>query len=558
MKKILLILLIPVICIGQGVKFENTTFYQLLSKAKKENKIIFIDSYTDWCGPCKKMKQDVYTNEAVGAFYNTNFINASIDMENGEGLYLATDYSVNAYPGLLFIDGNGKLLHKVVNYINPEEFINVGKIALNPKTQSNTQIEKFNIGNREPDFLYDLAINSIKNYDKNASIYSRAYYKTQKNLLTLKVIDLMFKTVDEPLSEEFVFLQENEAQSQKLYGEKSISDKLDKVALKYAISLNKQNPPKPNITQNVVLAIEKLLMQYRPINAKELTNKLGMQLAKDVNNYQLYEKYALAYLEKNYKTKNSEFLNETAWYFFEHVENKEALEKALKWAIESVAQTSESYNNDTVANLYFKLGDKNNGRIYAEISKKLENKSGNNLSEISQTKLPDDPFGMLSSKELDILFEGLERQKVKEFKTIFNCFTLASMEVKALDKKVYKDLLISAEGNVEWDKKDTIINKTKGVEFTTFKFIKKPKQIFFDNNEKFCYYNKLVDATSRMEAVEELKAKKFTITTKKSGTATEERWEKQGVPYQVRIQYEEGNKGGSIALIELSFLKKNK
>lgn len=480
MKKTLLILLIPLISIAQGIKFENTTFYQLLSKAKKENKIIFIDAYTGWCGPCKKMSRDVYTNAAVGTFYNANFINATIDMEKGEGLNIVTDYNVIAYPGLLFLDGNGKLVHKVVKSLTPEEFINVGKAALNPKTQSNTQIEKFNSGNRDPEFLYELAINSVKNFDKNASVYARAYYKTQKNLMTLKVIGLMYQTVDDPLLEEFVFLQKNEAEAKKVYSENAISDKLDKIALKYALSLNKQNPPNPIKTQDVVLAVEKTLVMYRPQNGKELANLYGMQLSKDQNDHASYEKYAIAYLEKNYKTKDSDFLNETAWYFFEHVENKEALEKALKWAIESVAQSSESYNNDTVANLYNKLGDKNNARIYAEIAKKSENQIGNNTANTAQTESVDNSFDIFnSSSDFEAILELAERQKVKEFKTIFNCFTLASMEVKVLDKGVYKDLLYSAESSVRWNKKDTIINKTKGTEFTTFKSIKKPEQLFF-------------------------------------------------------------------------------
>jgi len=187
-------------------------------------------------------------------------------------------------------------------------------------------------------------------------------------------------------------------------------------------------------------------------------------------------------------------------------------------------------------------------------SKNTASTANNNSKKIEDPNV-DNTFDLI---DIETIMELLERQKIKEFKTIFNCFTLASMEVKVLDKGVYKDLLHSAESNVRWDKKDTIINKTKGIEFTTFKFIKKPEQIFFDNTEQFCYYNKLVDATSHLEVIEELKSKKFIITTKKSGTAIEERWEKAGVPYQIRIQYEDGHKGGSVALIALSFLKKDK
>jgi hypothetical protein len=105
-----------------------------------------------------------------------------------------------------------------------------------------------------------------------------------------------------------------------------------------------------------------------------------MQITKETNEHELFEKYTLAYLDKNYKNQTLGFLNDTAWRFFEHSNNIESLEKALKWAIESVSKSSNFHNNDTVANLYYKLGDKNNARIYAEIAIKLGKETGKNTA----------------------------------------------------------------------------------------------------------------------------------------------------------------------------------
>jgi thioredoxin-related protein len=381
MKKLLIFLLIPVLCSAQGINFQENTFNQLLSKAKKENKILFIDAYAVWCGPCKNMSKNVFTEALVGKFYNTNFINAKIDMEKGEGIIIAANYNVTAYPTLLFIDENGKLLHKIVGFKNPEEFINVGKAALNPTTQSYTQIEKFNTGNRDPGFLYDLAVEALNNNEKDASVYARAYYKTQKNLMTLKTVVLMYLTIDNPLSEEFIFLQKNEVEAENLYQENSISDRLDNVVLEYAIDLLIQNQPNTITIQNSIMAVEKTILKYRPNKVKDLTNYFGMLYSKEQNKYMLFEKYALTYLEKNYKAKNYSFLNEIAWCFFEQVENKNSLKEALKWALESVEQESYSYNNDTVANLYYKLGDNSNARIFAKKAIKLGEENGEDTTE---------------------------------------------------------------------------------------------------------------------------------------------------------------------------------
>ena len=73
----------------EGIVFSDGTWFQLLEKAKKEDKVIFMDAYTTWCGPCKKMARETFTQKSVGEFYNTNFINVKMDMEKGEGIQLA-------------------------------------------------------------------------------------------------------------------------------------------------------------------------------------------------------------------------------------------------------------------------------------------------------------------------------------------------------------------------------------------------------------------------------------------------------------------------------------
>lgn len=78
----------------------------------------------------QKMSASTFPQKEVGEFYNPNFINVKIDMEKGDGLMLAGKYSVNAYPTLLYIDGEGKLVHKVIGYMDPEKFISAGKVAL--------------------------------------------------------------------------------------------------------------------------------------------------------------------------------------------------------------------------------------------------------------------------------------------------------------------------------------------------------------------------------------------------------------------------------------------
>lgn len=64
-----------------GISFEHSSWEDILKKAKEENKLIFIDAYTTWCGPCKMMARNVFTDAEVGTFFNQNFINVKLDME---------------------------------------------------------------------------------------------------------------------------------------------------------------------------------------------------------------------------------------------------------------------------------------------------------------------------------------------------------------------------------------------------------------------------------------------------------------------------------------------
>ena len=98
---------------AQGISFFKGTWEEALEEAKKQDKIIFVDAYAVWCGPCKRMSNNVFPHEKVGQFYNKNFINMKLDMERGEGLKFRKQYPVAAFPTLFYIDYTGELVMKV-------------------------------------------------------------------------------------------------------------------------------------------------------------------------------------------------------------------------------------------------------------------------------------------------------------------------------------------------------------------------------------------------------------------------------------------------------------
>ncbi len=134
------IFIAAIICIsisstfGQIVFEKNSTLENLKAKAKKEKKLIFIDAYTTWCGPCTWISANIFTDKDVTAYYNKNFINAKFDMEDeGEGTKIGSIYKVMCYPNLLFIDADGKLVHRTAGAEQePQFYIKLGEIAKSP------------------------------------------------------------------------------------------------------------------------------------------------------------------------------------------------------------------------------------------------------------------------------------------------------------------------------------------------------------------------------------------------------------------------------------------
>ena len=108
---------------NRSIVFREGNWEKILKQAKKEKKLIFVDCYTSWCGPCKMMSSKVFPDKQAGDFFNPRFISLKIDMEKGEGKELAQKWNISAFPTYLILNPQGEVVYTSRGYIPVEELI---------------------------------------------------------------------------------------------------------------------------------------------------------------------------------------------------------------------------------------------------------------------------------------------------------------------------------------------------------------------------------------------------------------------------------------------------
>jgi len=107
-----------------GIRFKGISLEKAKKSALDNDKLIFIDAHTSWCGPCKRMAATSFKDEAVAELFNEQFINLKIDCEKDvDGPEISRLYKIRAYPTLIVIDSEGKLIKEHVGFMNADQLI---------------------------------------------------------------------------------------------------------------------------------------------------------------------------------------------------------------------------------------------------------------------------------------------------------------------------------------------------------------------------------------------------------------------------------------------------
>jgi len=216
---------------AEGMEFHHGTWDEALAKAKASGKLIFMDAFTTWCGPCKRMSAQTFPLQEVGDFYNANFINVKMDMEKGEGLMLAGKYGVDSYPTLLYIDGEGKLVSKAIGYMDGPKFIDAGKSALRKNDKTELYAKEYAAGKRDFNTVYNY-VRALNYSGKSSTKIANEYINSQKDMTTNENLSFLLEAAAEVDSRIFDLFIKNKDKLIAQYGADVIQSKIVSAATK--------------------------------------------------------------------------------------------------------------------------------------------------------------------------------------------------------------------------------------------------------------------------------------------------------------------------------------
>ena len=203
---------------------------EVLKDARRTGNLIFLDGYTSWCRPCKKMDKEVFTRPQVANYFNQKFINVKYDMENGEGPRLKARYGVEAFPTYLFITGSGEVVHKIVGaHTEGSDFLDYAKLADIPGQSYSDLQKRYRTGERNSDLIFGYlkALRMAGEMDKEKGIVDN-YLKlmTADHFMDPSYWGIVKVFLKDPASREFRILMENNKAIGESIGQKEVEDKI--------------------------------------------------------------------------------------------------------------------------------------------------------------------------------------------------------------------------------------------------------------------------------------------------------------------------------------------
>lgn len=358
-------------------------YNKALEIALKMNKLIFIDFYTTWCSPCKKLDKLVFRNDSIEQILKKDFILLKYNAENDSIFHLSKKHHIRSYPSVVVLNKNGYVLNKKYGFPG-NDFKTLSKGVIEFKNES-VALDKAG----EVIKGYSNKINAVK-YPK---FYSDYIDRTNKKINSSEVNEYL-NTQKDIFSEEYFstlwYLAEhasnlianktlkNKQKYSVLYGE------LDTDAMMYLLASGKFDQAISEKSQEKF--DEAILYAKKALNRKSAENTLAYyekEFLKVQNKWDsVFE--INKHLKDNGKFDN-EYINHFSWQVFKKCDDKKVIKKCLNWMKEVTKEEPIYAYLDTYAHLMFKIDNKEETMRIAQLAieaAKKENRKAQETEEL--------------------------------------------------------------------------------------------------------------------------------------------------------------------------------
>ena len=362
-KFILIFTLVISISVSEGysqnrnIVFVDSSWQEIMAIAKKENKIIFLDAYASWCGPCKWMAANMFTNDSIADYYNKNFICTSIDMEKGEGPNLRGKYAVRAYPSLIFINPDGEMVHERVGAPQRvRDYIDMAKIAQNPDEGLAGYKKRYEAGNNSPEFIQTYLQRLSEAYIPVDNVMQK-YFATRKESDLLKRVNwnIIYRYVSDMDDPVFKYFLNHKKEYAAAYSKDSVNEKISEVFL-YNLRGVLQTP-KAKMADSLFNAMKERVKGSGFDGAEKVIFTANLQWMQMRGKKNEFLEMAFNDLDKYYAD-DYNMLSNIAWIVSSMTDESKYMEKAVSWSKRSLSIREEPFNINIYASILLKMGKK--------------------------------------------------------------------------------------------------------------------------------------------------------------------------------------------------------
>ena len=352
MKKItiLTMVLISVILItnfgfSQDLRFFPGSWEEANDLAAKENKYIMLDAYNDWCGWCKVMDKELFTDSTIVSFIEKHFIPVKINFEDSLGIVLAMKFRVTGFPTLLLFNQHGQLIHRINGYMeNHVKFIDELQYALDIKEERPFAFDSRNLDLDYP-AIYKNNFYRKKPYKHPTDSVVTAYLDTQDDLFSEINWSIFSVFWSNKYNQHFL---NNYEKYKLLYGKMEVEDNLESII---------DNRVQAAIDSNsIILLNEHMLLCDKAEDAELLKNLFRMFYFEGTKDWDEYVKELALYVERE-GIAEPMMINYACWEIYENAEDKYILNQAIKWMERVIEEHPIYMHMDTYAALLYKYGE---------------------------------------------------------------------------------------------------------------------------------------------------------------------------------------------------------